>query len=381
MPEFDLHFLPGSVTVNGTSMLDDVIAFALMVDKAAPWSSTIPLEIKLPYWLPYAAYHESRQNWRPLLFSKFFSIVANAMSVEEAMERLIAPNVFTEWTAHYWPSSPRQPTTTSDYAYVWSSSTAPPVVAPFDAIAYGYGSCSSWATFLTYVARSVGIPARQAGTPCWNSVYSGVDFRGLATANPNVSLCWQGGSTARGHGGGFLNNHNWVEVYLPASAAPAQPPANASSGASRTARRAGGATSRGAGSWDIVNVPPTTKTPNDGLCGTFKESEGCGFDAKRPAGHECDGVSGGPGAAMRDHEIFSVTWALPEEDGQSERAQDIEGGTIIDVKDLRLSNGKPGSPLVWSPLLSSPLGRPMRNVGLRVVNRTAAYRCKPTATR
>ena len=142
MPEFDLHFLPGSVTVNGTSMLDDVIAFALMVDKAAPWSSTIPLEIKLPYWLPYAAYHESRQNWRPLLFSKFFSIVANATSVEEAMERLIAPNVFTEWTAHYWPSSPRQPTTTSDYAYVWSSSTAPPVVAPFDAIAYGYGSCS-----------------------------------------------------------------------------------------------------------------------------------------------------------------------------------------------------------------------------------------------
>ena len=28
MPEFDLHFLPNSVTVNATSMLDDVIAFS-----------------------------------------------------------------------------------------------------------------------------------------------------------------------------------------------------------------------------------------------------------------------------------------------------------------------------------------------------------------
>ena len=28
MPELDLHFLPNSVTVNATSMLDDVIAFS-----------------------------------------------------------------------------------------------------------------------------------------------------------------------------------------------------------------------------------------------------------------------------------------------------------------------------------------------------------------
>eukprot|EP00966_Prymnesium_polylepis_P321613 7377920-Prymnesium_polylepis.2 len=111
MPEFDTHFLPGSVTVNGTSMLDDTIAFAMMTDVAASWSATIPLEIKLPYLLPYAAFHESRQNWRPLLFSKFFAIVANATTVEEAMERLVAPNLFTQWTDHYWPSSPRQPST------------------------------------------------------------------------------------------------------------------------------------------------------------------------------------------------------------------------------------------------------------------------------
>lgn len=229
-----------------------------------------------------------------------------------------------------------------------SSASSATVRAQF--VAYGYGSCSAWATFLTYVMRAVGLPARSAGTPCWNSVYSGVDFRGLAITNPNVSLCWHGGSAARGHGGGWLNNHNWVEVFVPAS-----PPS--------TAAR-----------WAHVNVPPGTKTPDDGLCGAFDAAEGCGFDHGRPAGHECDGVGGGPGAAMRDHEIFAVTWSLP---GEAAGSLD-EGGDILDVATLTLSSGEPVSPLVWSPRLTSPLGEALAAVGLRVVNRTEHYRCKPS---
>lgn len=48
----------------------------------------------------------------------------------------------------------------------------------------------------------------------------------------------------------------------------------------------------------------------------------------------------------------------------------LDGGPVVDVKDLRLSNGEAVSPLVWSPYLTSPLGEPLRNTGLRVVNRT-----------
>ena len=196
-------------------MLDDTIAFALVAERASPWARSIPLDIKFSYLLPYAGYHESRQNWRPLFFAKFFSIVANATTTEEAMGRLFAPNVFLNWAEHYWPSSPRQPQSGSGaYTLQWSSSTAPPIVSPLEFVAYGYGSCSAWATFITYVLRSVGIPARQAGTPCWNSIYSGRDFRGLASTNPNVSLCWNGGSSTLGHGGGFLNNHNWAEASV-----------------------------------------------------------------------------------------------------------------------------------------------------------------------
>jgi hypothetical protein len=108
MPTFDLHFLPGSVAVNSTSMLEDVVAFALMADHAAAWSAGIPLGIRLAYILPYGSYHESRQNWRPLFFAKFFGLVANASSVEDAWGRLLAPNAFAEWTQHYWPASSQQ---------------------------------------------------------------------------------------------------------------------------------------------------------------------------------------------------------------------------------------------------------------------------------
>ena len=55
------------------------------------------------------------------------------------------------------------------------------------------------------------------------------------------------------------------------------------------------------------------------------------------------------------------------------------GGPVIAVAGKYLSDGTtPLTPLVWAPQLASPLGEPLRNVGLRVVNRTMFYRCKPT---
>jgi hypothetical protein len=280
------------------------------------------------------------------------------------MGRLVAPNAFTEWGAHYWPDSDVQPPGAhngSAYKIVWGSSTAPPVLSPVEFVSYGYGSCSAWATMVTYVARAVGIAARQAGTPCWNSVYQGVDYRGLADANPNVSVCWSGGSDATGYGGDFLNNHNWVEYYLPSQAA-----------------ASGGAEEEG---WVFVNVPPATKQPDAGLC-AYADGHGCDYNASAAAGHECDGVSGGPGAAMRDHEIYAITWSDPDDmtdevESPPRGPTGAEGGPVLDVAGLRLTDGTPASPLVWSPRLASPMGLPLRDVGLRVVNRTEFYRCRP----
>ena len=361
MPEFDKRFLPPSITVNGSSMLDDQLAFAVMADAAAGWAETVPLAAKLAYILPYATTHESRQNWRPLFFAKYVRLVQGAVTVEQAMDRLLAdPNLF-QWSAHSWEDSPVQPptavgavgaaaegkTATRQWSVEWSSSTSPPVTAPLDAVAYGYSSCTGKATFVTYIARAVGIPARVAGTPCWDSG----PFAGLASHNKNVSLCWNGGS-AQQHGGGYLYNHNWVEVYAPSAVPHSGSP------------------------WSMLNVPlPSTFTPGGGgswMCPGFERwSEGCSFNASNPAGHECDGIAADAGAAMRDHEIFSLTWAEDADSGLD------EGGEIVEVAHLRLSSGEPASPLVWAPTLADAYGAPLR-ISLRVVNRTAAYRCKPS---
>lgn len=207
MPKFDLDGLPPSVSVPGSSMLDDNVAFSILAQRASPFTQSLPLPLVLPYVLSYGSYHEARSNWRPLFFAKHARFVENATTTAEAVAALVSPNVFLNWSGNAWAGEPRQ--ADGSYELKWSSSTAPPVLAPFDFVAYGYGSCSAWATLLTYTFRAVGIPARQAGTPCWNSVFSGTDFSGLAEQNPNVKLCWSGGN-GTSFGGGFLNNHNWV---------------------------------------------------------------------------------------------------------------------------------------------------------------------------
>ena len=49
-------------------------------------------------------------------------------------------------------------------------------------LAFGYASCTGVSIFFIDALRSVGIPARIAGTPAWNSVYTN-------------------------------GNHNWLEVW------------------------------------------------------------------------------------------------------------------------------------------------------------------------
>ena len=151
-------------------------------------------------------------NWRPLFFAKFFQLVENASSTVEAMSYLVAPNVIKigQKCGKLTPALLIKMITPLNGV----APLPPPVINPFAFTAYGYASCSGWATFVTYVARSVGIPARQVGTPCWNAPLGGVDYRGLAKDNPNVSVCWHGGWVKKWWcWWQFLNNHNWVEYW------------------------------------------------------------------------------------------------------------------------------------------------------------------------
>lgn len=324
MPDFDLHYLPPSISVDGDSMLDDNIAFTLMALEASALDPEPPLEVRLGYLLPYAAFHEARANWRPIFFAKFFGLAQGLTSTREMVTQLIQSTEFMNWTGHYWGDSPRTAADDASYKVVWSSSTNPPVVAPFDMIAYGYGSCTAWSTFLTSALKSVGVPARQAGSPCWNTG----QFQGLASENPNVTECWTGGPPGN-TGGAFLNNHNWVEWW-----------------------------DNEVQDWSFMDVPPGNAPSRDTWwCGSYTPEGGCS-------------CSSNGGSAMRDHPVVSATWDLVGEGAT------VNGGEVLNIAELQLSNGQRASPLSWAPNLASPLGRRLADVGLRMVNRTEFYRCK-----
>eukprot|EP00729_Bicosta_minor_P011397 gene11397-5596_t len=350
MPTFDLHYLPPAVTVQGTSMLDDNIAFALLADAAAPFSKNIPLSLRLAYILPYASFHEPRNNWRPLFFSKYFNLSSHATTTIGAMQTLL-PGAFRDWSgnpplmkgaspphsiasAESWTDA--SASTPDNWQIRWKSSTAPPVTGPFDFVAYGHGSCTAWSTLITYILRSVGVPARQVGTPCWNSAFGGTNFTGLALHNPNVTKCWHGSAKEGGKmvfGNDFLNNHNWVELWDDVLQ-----------------------------QWVHVNTPPGSSTPNSGLC-SWNVSTGCDYSNVTGCTH-----AGKLGQAMLDHPIFSPSWSLQG---------DIEGEEIVDVATLTLSNGEAVSPLVWAPNFKNAFGEPLAHDGLRMLNLTSQYRCHP----
>ena len=111
--------------------------------------------------------HALSHGVAPLVARHVERYVAGATTTTEAMQRLVAPNVFTSITANYWDGAPRNNASACDgggeqcYAIEWASSTAPPMVAPFDFLAHGWGSCTAWATMITYIARALGVPARQ----------------------------------------------------------------------------------------------------------------------------------------------------------------------------------------------------------------------------
>lgn len=323
MPRFDLHFLPGSVSVEGTSMLDDNIAFALMAWNASSLQPRPPTQLAFAYLLPYSTYHESRSNWRPLFFAKYFRLAEKLSTSRQVVDALIGKGVqIMNWTAFSWPDFNGKATADNRYLLgPFALGSAPPVVAPTDFLAYGYGSCTAWSKFLVSALKAVGVPAREVGSPCWNTG----EFSGLASANPNVSACWQAGANGES-GGKYLNNHNWVEYW-----------------------------DNQGKDWHFLDVATSSSAEKSWFCGNFTQGCACGSPA---------------GRAMQDHDILAPTWSLPGEDPEA------HGGPVLDVATgLRLSTGQAVSPLVWSPRLTSPLGISLKDVGLRMVNRTAFYRC------
>ena len=139
-----------------------------------PWSASVPLDIFNEYVLPYASVNEGRSDWRQLLLPVVQSILTasgrdiNSMNTSDVVYAVNA----ALWSGPLGKS------------IIFKSSQTPLIYDPMSTLAFGYASCTGVSLFFLDALRSVGVAARLAGTPAWNSVASN-------------------------------GNHNWIEVWSP----------------------------------------------------------------------------------------------------------------------------------------------------------------------
>ena len=131
-----------------TEFLLENVALAYEALDQAPWGKTIPEDIFLNEILPYAALSERRDDWRKTLREKCLPLVKDSKTPSEAAHRL-NQTLFDLVKVRY------------------STQRKKPDQSPLESMELGLASCSGLAILLVDACRSVGIPARLAGTPNW----------------------------------------------------------------------------------------------------------------------------------------------------------------------------------------------------------------------
>jgi hypothetical protein len=177
---FDLPFLEtlgfddqndGQDAPDGLSggLIGPTIQYAVEAKIQFGYADELPLEIWQEYVLNYANLNEGRSNWRPYLWKKLRLLVNPEDTVQEAVLAL---------NRDMWKIL--APADTDCITFI--SSETPLIFDPMSVLVFGHASCTGLAILFTTALRTVGVPARVAGTPAWYQDREG-------------------------------GNHNWVEVW------------------------------------------------------------------------------------------------------------------------------------------------------------------------
>ncbi len=137
----DLQKLSADFLSQNVALADDAF-------QSAPWKNQVPREIFLNDVLPYACVNETRDDWRPKLRKICAPLVADCKTPGEAACRL-NENIFKIVNVRY--STAREKADQS----------------PAESMSSGLASCTGLSILLVDACRSVGVPARFAGTPMW----------------------------------------------------------------------------------------------------------------------------------------------------------------------------------------------------------------------
>lgn len=154
MPVRDLQSLAAEFLLENTALATSAFA-------NAPWRDQIPTEIFLNDVLPYSCVNEMRDRWRQKLHDLSAPLITGCATTGEAAQSINA-KLFPLVKVKY--STQRKKADQS----------------ALETMSSGLASCTGLSILLIDACRSVGIPARLAGTPMW------VDNRG---------------------------NHSWVEIW------------------------------------------------------------------------------------------------------------------------------------------------------------------------
>ena len=182
MPEDDLKTLSGEFLLTNCNL-------AYEAWDSAPWREQITEEIFFDTILPYANVNERRDDWRGDFHDRFSEIVVDAKTPTEAIV-LLNQNMFEMIDVHYSTERPK-----ADQS-------------PYESIEAGTASCSGLSILLIDACRSVGVPARFAGTPLWynnSGNHSWVEFwdegwhytGGAEPTGDRVDESWFDGSAAK----------------------------------------------------------------------------------------------------------------------------------------------------------------------------------------
>jgi len=141
MPEHDLRSLDADFLLEN-------VGSAYRAWQNAPWSSNVSEELFLNEILPYCLVTEDRTAWRELLRKQCLEMVDGAETPTDAVIRL-NQELFPEFGVVY---STERSRTDQNVLQVLEEQKA---------------TCTGLSVLLTSACRSVGIPARLAGTPLW----------------------------------------------------------------------------------------------------------------------------------------------------------------------------------------------------------------------
>jgi hypothetical protein len=142
MPERDLKELTAEYLIENAK-------HAYAARDAAPWKDKIPEEVFFNDVLPYANINEGRDNWRKDFNERFAPLVKDAKTLGEAAA-LLNQKIFPLLKVKY------------------STQRRRADQAPYESIETGLASCTGLSILLIDACRSVGVPARFAGTPLWS---------------------------------------------------------------------------------------------------------------------------------------------------------------------------------------------------------------------